>query len=208
MSQHIIKEELQIVNNILDESRGFLSYRNLKYMPEESDENPNLQLETIGYTISKGKNADGGVVIVCVVANQEHVIKNKSLINAAFKSKNKLDISSEVINIIFIIPDQYYKPNIIVALKELFTDIPCNVHPYKNFVLPIPFCAEVPVHTVLTKEQAENLLQLERISFAGLPIIHITDPPVVWLGARKDDIIKIDNYSLTSVSTVIYRRVV
>jgi DNA-directed RNA polymerase subunit H (RpoH/RPB5) len=129
------------------------------------------------------------------------------LINAAFKSKNKLDISSEVINIIFIIPDQYYKANIITALKDLFSDIPCNVHPYKNFVLCIPFCAEVPKHTILTKEEVDTLLSLERISMAGLPIIFETDPPVVWLGARKGDIIKIDNFSLTSISTVSYRRV-
>jgi DNA-directed RNA polymerase subunit H (RpoH/RPB5) len=208
MSLHITLDELQIVNNILDKNHGFLKYRNLEYIPDTQEVNHNLQFETFGYTTIRGKNSDGGVVVVCIIANQEEVIKNKSNILTTFKSKTKLDITSAVVNIIFIVHNMYYKPNVITVLKELFSDVKCNVYPYSNFVLCIPFCSEVPKHTILTPKEAEELLTLERISISGLPLIYETDPPIVWLGAKKGDIIKIDNFSLTSINTVSYRRVV
>jgi len=49
----------------------------------------------------------------------------------------------------------------------------------------------VPKHEILSKKQAEEVLEKHHILALQLPIIKITDPLIHQLKAKSDDIIKI-----------------
>lgn len=81
-----------------------------------------------------------------------------------------------------------------------------NAYPCWNFVLEIPAHVSVAPHRVVGPEEEAALLA--RTRRADLPVIFHNDPPVVWLGARPGQIVRIDAPSHTAGFAVVYRRVV
>jgi|YelNatPaOPRAMG01_1025707.scaffolds.fasta_scaffold08949_5 DNA-directed RNA polymerase subunit H len=65
----------------------------------------------------------------------------------------------------------------------------------------------VPQHQILTKEEAQKLLETYNISPLQLPVILATDPVVKTIGAKPGDIIKITRKGKLG-QTFYYRRVV
>ena len=66
----------------------------------------------------------------------------------------------------------------------------------------------VPQHIVLSKEEAEKVLEKYKIKPSQLPKILTTDPVVKAIGAKKGDIIKIIRKSRTAEEAIAYRVVV
>ncbi|MGD8506316.1 MAG: DNA-directed RNA polymerase subunit H [Candidatus Bathyarchaeota archaeon] len=66
----------------------------------------------------------------------------------------------------------------------------------------------VPKHEVVSPEKAEELLRKYRIKAHQLPRIKATDVPVIAIGAKLGDIIKITRDSPTAGKHVTYRVVV
>jgi len=66
----------------------------------------------------------------------------------------------------------------------------------------------VPKHVVLSKEEADELLQKYRIQPYQLPIIQKNDPAIIFIGGQPGDIIKIVRKSVTAGEAVYYRYVV
>jgi len=66
----------------------------------------------------------------------------------------------------------------------------------------------VPKHILLSKEEAEKLLNELNIYPEQLPWIKKSDPAVVAIGAKPGDIIKIIRKSSTAGEVVIYRYVI
>ena len=66
----------------------------------------------------------------------------------------------------------------------------------------------VPKHILLSKEEAEKLLNELNIYPEQLPWIKKSDPAAVAIGAKPGDIIKIIRKSSTAGEVVIYRYVV
>jgi DNA-directed RNA polymerase subunit H (RpoH/RPB5) len=65
-----------------------------------------------------------------------------------------------------------------------------------------------PKHILLTKEQAEDLLDKYKIRYTDLPEIFEKDPAAIAIGARKGDVIKIIRDSETTVDEIEYFRYV
>jgi len=66
----------------------------------------------------------------------------------------------------------------------------------------------VPEHTLLSKEEAENLLKELNLRPEQLPWIKKSDPAAIAIGAKPGDIVKITRRSSTAGEVVVYRYVI
>ena len=77
----------------------------------------------------------------------------------------------------------------------------------KNIVL-VPNHAYVPKHEIITKKEAEEVLQKFNCNATELPLIFVDDPAILGLGVKPGDMIKITRKSGTSGESLYYRYVV
>ena len=66
----------------------------------------------------------------------------------------------------------------------------------------------VPKHEIMTKKEAEEVLQEYNCNATELPLIFVSDPAIVGLGVKPGDMIKITRKSGTSGTSLYYRYVV
>ena len=77
----------------------------------------------------------------------------------------------------------------------------------KNPVL-VPDHVYVPKHEIMTKKEAEEVLEQFNCKPTELPLIFVTDPAVVGLGIKPGDMIRITRKSHTAGESLYYRYVV
>ena len=77
----------------------------------------------------------------------------------------------------------------------------------KNIIL-VPDHVYVPKHEIMTKKEAEEVLQKFNCNATELPLIFADDPAIVGLGVKPGDMIKITRKSGTSGESLYYRYVV
>ncbi|MBD3195998.1 MAG: DNA-directed RNA polymerase subunit H [Candidatus Lokiarchaeota archaeon] len=66
----------------------------------------------------------------------------------------------------------------------------------------------VPKHVLLTKAEAEELLETYKIRYTDLPQMFEKDPVAIAIGAKEGDVVKIIRDSETTVSQINYYRYV
>ncbi len=66
----------------------------------------------------------------------------------------------------------------------------------------------VPKHTKLSDKEKIELMEKYKITLKDLPRISMKDPAISHLDITTEDIIKIERPSLTSKTTVFFRKVV
>jgi DNA-directed RNA polymerase subunit H len=66
----------------------------------------------------------------------------------------------------------------------------------------------VPKHEILSKREADEVLQKYHLRAHQLPYIRLSDPAVVALGAKVGDIIRIERKSSTAGQCFSYRYVI
>jgi DNA-directed RNA polymerase subunit H len=66
----------------------------------------------------------------------------------------------------------------------------------------------VPKHSLLTKEEAQEVLEKYRIKPYQLPYIKRADPAIREIKAQVGDVIKVVRRSSTAGETIVYRYVV
>tara|TARA_B110000014_G_scaffold252716_1_gene231346 strand:- start:645 stop:911 length:267 start_codon:yes stop_codon:yes gene_type:complete len=77
----------------------------------------------------------------------------------------------------------------------------------KNIIL-VPDHVYVPKHEIITKKEAEEVLQKFNCNATELPLIFVDDPAILGLGVKPGDMIKITRKSGTSGESLYYRYVV
>jgi len=77
----------------------------------------------------------------------------------------------------------------------------------KNQVL-VPDHVYVPKHEIMTKKEAEEILNKYNCKPTELPLIFVTDPAIMGLGVKPGDMIKITRKSPTAGQSNYYRYVV
>ena len=77
----------------------------------------------------------------------------------------------------------------------------------KNIIL-VPDHVYVPKHEIITKKEAEEVLQKFNCNATELPLIFVNDPAILGLGVKPGDMIKITRKSGTSGESLYYRYVV
>lgn len=82
-----------------------------------------------------------------------------------------------------------------------------NAYPYYNFALIVPNHTSVALHQIMTVAEVDAFLTQERITRNDLAIIFTSDAPLVWIGAREGQVVKITRDSQTAGISIYYRRV-
>ena len=77
----------------------------------------------------------------------------------------------------------------------------------KNQIL-VPDHVYVPKHEIMTKKEAEDVLNKYNCKPTELPLIFVTDPAIMGLGVKPGDMIKISRKSPTAGESLYYRYVV
>ncbi len=77
----------------------------------------------------------------------------------------------------------------------------------KNPIL-VPDHVYVPKHEIMTKKEAEEVLDEFNCKPTELPLIFVTDPAIIGLGVKPGDMIKITRKSSTAGESFYYRYVV
>ena len=72
----------------------------------------------------------------------------------------------------------------------------------------IPDHIYVPKHEIMTKEEAEQVLEKYHTKPTEMPLIYVSDPAIRGLGVKPGDMIKITTKSSTADVSVYYRYVV
>ena len=77
----------------------------------------------------------------------------------------------------------------------------------KNLVLA-PDHIDVPKHEIMTRKEAEEVLEKYHCKATDLPLIFVNDPAIVAIGVKPGDMIKITRKSATAGDSFYYRYVV
>ena len=77
-----------------------------------------------------------------------------------------------------------------------------------NFICDIPAHLSVVPHEILPPAAVAAILARERRKLSDLPRIYLSDPMVVWVGARVGQVLKITRDSQTAGVAISYRLVV
>ena len=78
----------------------------------------------------------------------------------------------------------------------------------KKIPVVVPNHVYVPKHEIITKKEAQKVLDDFNCKPTELPLIFVTDPAIVGLGVKPGDMIKITRKSGTAGQSIYYRYVV
>ncbi len=78
----------------------------------------------------------------------------------------------------------------------------------KKILIPSPDHIYIPKHEIITKKEAEKVLEKYHCKATDLPLILVNDPAIITLGVKPGDMIKITRNSATAGESFYYRYVV
>tara|TARA_B100000029_G_C17341579_1_gene875483 strand:- start:624 stop:875 length:252 start_codon:yes stop_codon:yes gene_type:complete len=78
----------------------------------------------------------------------------------------------------------------------------------KKIPILVPDHAYVPKHEIMSKKEAQKVLDKFNCKPTELPLIFVTDPAILGLGVKPGDMIKITRKSGTAGESTYYRYVV
>ena len=80
--------------------------------------------------------------------------------------------------------------------------------PSKKIITLAPDHVDVPKHEIMTRKDAEEVLEKYHCKTTDLPLIFANDPAIIGLGVKPCDMIKITRKSATAGESLYYRYVV
>ena len=78
----------------------------------------------------------------------------------------------------------------------------------RKVIILTPDHIDVPKHEIMTKKEAEEVLEIYHCKATDLPLIFVTDPAIVGIGVKPGDMIKVTRKSATAGESFYYRYVV
>ena len=78
----------------------------------------------------------------------------------------------------------------------------------KKVITLAPDHIDVPKHEIMTRKEAEEVLEKYHCKSTDLPLIFVNDPAILALGVKPGDMIKITRKSATAGQSFYYRYVV
>jgi DNA-directed RNA polymerase subunit H (RpoH/RPB5) len=113
----------------------------------------------------------------------------------------------ETADILFISSDPFSNHLIKVIDDERhnYPKIYIEHYTYEKFSIEIPKCDSVPHHEIVPDADAKEILKWCYKKKYDMPKILVSDTPVVWIGGKPGDLIKIDRISETTGKYIVYR---
>ena len=78
----------------------------------------------------------------------------------------------------------------------------------KKILARAPDHIDVPKHQIMTRKEAEEVLEKYHCKSTDLPLIFVNDPAIIAIGVKPGDMIKITRKSATAGKSFYYRYVV
>ena len=78
----------------------------------------------------------------------------------------------------------------------------------KKILALAPDHVDVPKHEIMTRKEAEGVLEKYHCKATDLPLIRVDDPAIIAIGVKPGDMIKITRKSATAGESFYYRYVV
>ena len=78
----------------------------------------------------------------------------------------------------------------------------------KKVITLAPDHIDVPKHEIMTRKEAEGVLEKYHWKSTDLPLIFVNDPAIIAIGVKPGDMIKITRKSATAGKSFYYRYVV
>lgn len=199
----------EVYNNL----REFITYRGIrtdyKFLPIDKFSDT---LNTYEYVRIEGDRTDSrgvntAVTIFLIMPKSRYALRApdfKKLFNTL--TKNRLE-NGEVL----FISEEELTNHIKKQIDELRTEnktLYIENYTYDKFVIVVPKHVSVPKHIIADRAEIDQWCDDYGTSRSELPKIFASDPPVVWLGAKPGDVIKIYRNSESAGHAVAMRQVI
>ena len=194
--------------------KDFLEYRNVidhdyKAMSEAEIMNQMLYSDFIKIRGTRDDKHGKRPFVIILIAPGSKVALNtpnfKKLINgipaADLNARAEIVIISEAELTNFIMTQ-------IRADKEAHPGLYIEHYKYLMFAIVMPKCDIIPVHTIVSDQEVEELCKSTYIRKDRLPSIYANDTGVVWIGARPGDVVRVERKSEAVGKAIGYRIVV
>lgn len=141
------------------------------------------------------------------------LIKDGSMFAKATANFNKLikreigksNKNTEVIVVMNETPSSFIENSVKTFVKN---NVKLSILHYDIFKIVLPNCVIIPKHEILQEENVQLLLDYIKKPRGCLPKIKQTDPMCVWMGAKKNNVIKITRHSISTGESIGYRVVI
>jgi DNA-directed RNA polymerase subunit H (RpoH/RPB5) len=178
------------------------------------------QINTNEYVILGGKrgpNVRGSArVVVILIAPRSRYQRHTPDVQKLLKLVPKVIENEKIQNIET--PPNYSRTDIIFVTHEPFgihvkkklieertERINIEDYGYAIFSVDLPSHICVPPHSIPPKQEIDEFCELHHTTPDRFPKILMSDPQAVWLGLRPKMVVRIDRFSETSGTAVIYR---
>lgn len=195
----------------------FIPYRNLENVSPPSKGDMINRIRNLGYIeiTTRRKKPRGKRDFLAFVITKADNTESIKVIYEKYAKKNNLDELMLIVDEKFF--DNRHAINKIKEYKLNESKIydPDGNKPYltvrliNNFLFDIPNHHSVPEHTIVDDNEFERLAEWEHIEDKrNLQRIYEDDPPVVWLGGKVGQVVKIIRDSSTCGKSIAYRCIV
>jgi DNA-directed RNA polymerase subunit H (RpoH/RPB5) len=175
-----------------------------------SCENQFIKLES-KRIIPRGVRTNFIILILC--EDSKYATQSPKLKELLKNTLAVIDIDT-LDELIIIVEDSFFlKKNMLDAIFELKKQgtskydpegmLPYfNAYPFRNFIFNVPENVAVNKHEIINEKEFNETFKYRRPT--DFPIIFSSDPPIIWNGAKHDQIVKIYRKDMS----IYYRRVV
>ncbi len=196
----------------------FLQSRGLTAVPGAVLNTPRdrftTELDHIGYFRLDAEGPDRNVLVILILALQGKFTDHAPHLRTLLGSFNSEEFAREgrLGEVLLIAPeDVCKKKHILEVVFKMGADTKppfYNLHPYHVFSLDLPRAQCVYTHEIVDPSEVRDFLARERLTLADLQRISVSDPPIIWLGARPNQVVRIRAPSETAGETYYYKLVV
>lgn len=195
----LVYAPIVVINTIIND---FFKYRGVKYSGKLTDDEIITQMEDKGYVKLISDK------IVVVVAEKDHKCSKEK---QEFISMMKFvrELPTEVNELIIVLDKDIIesKKNItseIIVLQQTYPKLHIVSCPYIRFTFNILAHKDVGEYNILNSEEIAELIKIKHLNLSDIKVILESDPPILWIGARKGDIVSCKDKSLTVKKKIEY----
>jgi DNA-directed RNA polymerase subunit H (RpoH/RPB5) len=194
--------------------RPFLKHRGMSLVKGKLDESRAkfvTQLNHLGHYHLDAKTSEDKLVSIIILAPQSPYVEKGPQLRKLL-SETSLLTDKNLEEVIIIAPESALRKknltDVILEFRKGTSDKAkaeyYNMYPYHVFSLEIPKAQIVPAHHIADDGEVKKFLDREKRTLVDLRRIAASSPPVIWIGARPGQVVRVDAPSETAGYSVNY----